>query len=171
MTLAQDSHLVPSSRSGRTARIRTLPDDDTHFFKTAGIIFATPAYVILKLSFRQRPKRGGTLPGSASGSIAYEDPEEELSYNKMLGQLQDVGNTVTLANYLDLLDKAGMIAALPKHHAKELERRRSSPRLMVYDTSLMCAISKKGRDRILSERDLYGCLAIAFVRIRSEAGA
>ena len=89
----------------------------------------------------------------------------------MLGQLQDAGNTVTLASYLDLLDKAGMIAALPKHHAKELERRRSSPRLMVYDTSLMCAISDKGRDRILSERDLYGCLAIAFVRIRSEAGA
>lgn len=81
---------------------------------------------------------------------------QELSYNKMLGQLQDAGNTVTLANYLDLLDKAGIIAALPKHHAKELERRRTSPRLMVYDTSLMCAISDKGRDRILGERDLYG---------------
>lgn len=81
---------------------------------------------------------------------------QELSYNKMLGQLQDAGNTVTLAHYLDLLDKAGMIAALPKYHAKELERRKSSPRLMVYDTALMCALTGKGRERIMAERDLRG---------------
>ncbi len=81
---------------------------------------------------------------------------QELSYNKMLGQLHDAGNTVTLAHYLDLLDKAGMIAAIPKHHSKELERRRSSPRLMVYDTALMCAISDKSREDILGSRDLYG---------------
>ncbi len=81
---------------------------------------------------------------------------QELSYNKMLGQLQDAGNTVTLARYLDLLDKAGMIATLPKYHAKELERRRSSPRLMVYDTALMCAVSDKGRERLMGESDLRG---------------
>lgn len=81
---------------------------------------------------------------------------QELSYNKMVGQLQDAGNTVTVAHYLDLLDKAGMIASLPKYHAKELERRRSSPRLMVYNTALMCALSDKGRERLLGERDLRG---------------
>lgn len=80
----------------------------------------------------------------------------ELSYNKMLGQLQDAGNTTTLAHYLDLLDKAGMIAALPKYHAKELERRKSSPRLMVYNTALMCALSDKGRERLMGEPDLRG---------------
>lgn len=81
---------------------------------------------------------------------------QELSFNKMLGQLQDAGNTTTLAHYLDLLEKAGMIAALPKYHAKELERRKSSPRLMVYDTALMCAISDKSRERLLGESDLRG---------------
>lgn len=35
-----------------------------------------------------------------------------LSYTKMLGQLQDAGNTVTLAHYLDLLSGAGMITGL-----------------------------------------------------------
>jgi len=35
-----------------------------------------------------------------------------LSYQKMLGQLQDVGNTVTLAHYLDLLGGAGMVKRL-----------------------------------------------------------
>lgn len=81
---------------------------------------------------------------------------QELSFNKMLGQLQDAGNTTTLAHYLDLLEKAGMIAALPKYHAKELERRKSSPRLMVYDTALVCAVSDKNKERLLGEPDLRG---------------
>jgi len=82
---------------------------------------------------------------------------QELSYNKMLGQLQDAGNTVTIAQYLSLLDKAGMVAALHKFDPKELKMRRSSPRLMVYDTSLMTAVSSKGR-RLLEESDLRGHL-------------
>ncbi|MBS0614675.1 MAG: ATP-binding protein, partial [Proteobacteria bacterium] len=38
-----------------------------------------------------------------------------LSYTKMLGQLQDVGNTTTLAHYLDLLAGAGMVCGLSKY--------------------------------------------------------
>ena len=83
---------------------------------------------------------------------------QELSYNKMLGQLQDAGNTVTLAHYLELLDKAGMIASLSKFDPKELKRRRSSPRLLVYDTALMTATSGKGRDAWLGESDRRGHL-------------
>ena len=37
-----------------------------------------------------------------------------LSYTKMLGQLQDAGNTTTLAHYLDLLAGAGMLAGIPE---------------------------------------------------------
>ena len=70
---------------------------------------------------------------------------QELSYNKMLGQLQDAGNTTTLAHYLDLLGKAGMICSLPKYDPKQTVQRKSSPRLMVYDTSLMTAIDGVGR--------------------------
>lgn len=81
---------------------------------------------------------------------------QELSYNKMLGQLSDAGNTVTIAHYLDLLNKAGMIAALDQFDRKEIKRRKSSPRLMVYDTSLMTALSEKGREGLLGARDLRG---------------
>lgn len=81
---------------------------------------------------------------------------QELSYNKMLGQLQDAGNTTTLAHYLELLEKAGMLAALEKYDEKELARRKSSPRLMVFDTSLMTATLGKGRERVLGEPDLRG---------------
>lgn len=83
---------------------------------------------------------------------------QELSYTKMLGQLQDKGNTVTIAHYLDLLGKAGMISAIPKFSDKELVKRRSSPRLMVHDTSLMTALSDKGADTFLGDEGLKGHL-------------
>ncbi|HHQ41051.1 MAG TPA: ATP-binding protein [Chromatiales bacterium] len=62
-----------------------------------------------------------------------------LSFNKMLGQLQDAGNTTTLAHYLDLLEAAGMAAGLQKHAGHHARRRASSPKLQVYNTALMTA--------------------------------
>ncbi len=62
-----------------------------------------------------------------------------LSYTKMLGQLQDAGNTTTLAHYLDLLAGAGMVAGLQKFGAAMVRRRGSSPKLQVLNTALMTA--------------------------------
>jgi len=60
-----------------------------------------------------------------------------LSYQKMVGQLQEAGNTTTLAHYLDLLQGAGLAAGLDKY-ANQLQRRRSSsPKLAVFNTALM----------------------------------
>jgi len=52
-----------------------------------------------------------------------------LSYQKMLGQLDDAGNTTTLAHYLDLLKGAGMVGGLPKYMGQVLRQRASSPKL------------------------------------------
>ena len=41
-----------------------------------------------------------------------------LSFNKMLGQLQDAGNTTTLTRYLDLLSNAGPDCGLPQVHCR-----------------------------------------------------
>ena len=62
-----------------------------------------------------------------------------LSYTKMLGQLQDAGNTTTLAHYLDLLAGAGMLAGLPKYAGQAIRQRGSSPKLQVLNTALMTA--------------------------------
>jgi len=62
---------------------------------------------------------------------------QELSYTKILGQLHDAGNTVTLAHYLELLDKANILCALQKYSANKIRIKQSSPRFMVYDTSLL----------------------------------
>jgi uncharacterized protein len=60
-----------------------------------------------------------------------------LSYQKMLGQLTDAGNTVTLAHYLQLLQGAGMVAGLSKFSHGKVRQRGSSPKLQVLNTALM----------------------------------
>jgi len=62
---------------------------------------------------------------------------EILSYNKMLGQLDEAGNTTTLARYLDLLSSAGLITGLSKYAGRPHRRRASSPKLNVLNTALM----------------------------------
>lgn len=64
-----------------------------------------------------------------------------LSFTKMLGQLQDAGNTTTLAHYLDLLSGAGMVRGLQKFVGDAARGRGSSPKLQVMNTALMSAIS------------------------------
>ncbi len=64
---------------------------------------------------------------------------QELSFNKILGQLQDAGNTSTLAHYLDLLRGAGVLTGLPKYAGAEHRRRAASPKFLVYNTALLTA--------------------------------
>ena len=91
---------------------------------------------------------------------------QELSYTKMLGQLQDAGNTVTLAHYLELLAKAGMLCGLEKYDGKEVTRRKSSPRLMVFDTSLMTSVSGRSAETYKTQPDLRGHLVESAVGAR-----
>lgn len=62
-----------------------------------------------------------------------------LSYNKMLGQLLDSGNTTTLAHYLELLDSAGLIGGIEKYAGDRLRQRQSSPKFQVHNTALIAA--------------------------------
>ncbi len=62
-----------------------------------------------------------------------------LSYHKILGQLQDVGNTVTLAHYLDLLSASWMVTGLNKFAGDLARTRGSSPKFQVFDPSLHVA--------------------------------
>ena len=64
-----------------------------------------------------------------------------LSYSKVLGQLQDAGNTTTLAHYLDLLSGAGMLCGLSKFSGKVVRQRGSSPKFLVLNNGLMTAQS------------------------------
>lgn len=62
-----------------------------------------------------------------------------LSYTKMLGQLQDAGNTTTLSQYLNLLDTAGLLGGLEKYSKDIIRKRASSPKFQVHNTALISA--------------------------------
>ena len=88
-----------------------------------------------------------------------------LSYTKMLGQLQDAGNTTTLAHYLELLAGAGMVCGLPKYAGDVARSRGSSPKLQVYNTALMTATSGLSLEEARADREFWGRL------VESAAGA
>lgn len=81
-----------------------------------------------------------------------------LSYTKMLGQLQDAGNTVTLAHYLELLAGAGMLTGLPKYAGAAVRQRASSPKLQVLNTALMTAQSGLTPEEARSDGEFWGRL-------------
>lgn len=79
-----------------------------------------------------------------------------LSYTKMLGQLQDAGNTTTLARYLDLLSNAGLLTGLPKYPNRPCRRRASSPKLIALNTALMTADSGYSFNEAQADRSFWG---------------
>ncbi len=100
------------------------------------LIETTVARDVLLLSRVDKPallRRLFELGCAYSGQI--------LSYTKMMGQLQDAGNTTTLAHYLDLLAGAGTLAGLQKYSGSMATSRRSIPKLQVFNTALITAQS------------------------------
>lgn len=83
---------------------------------------------------------------------------QELSYRKMIGQLDDAGNTTTIAHYLTLLSDAGLLCGLQKYDPKLLRQKASSPRFAVYDTSLMTATYGQYRSFLLTDPERKGHL-------------
>ena len=97
-----------------------------------------------------------------------------LSYQRMLGELLDRGNTTTLAHYLELLEGAGLLAGLQKFADKPLRRRASSPKLLVLNTALMSAVSVPDLRRVREDPPLWGRLvetAVGAHLVNSSAGS
>jgi hypothetical protein len=81
-----------------------------------------------------------------------------LSYQKMLGQLHDAGNTTTLAHYLDLLHSAGLVTGLRKYAGKKVRQRASSPKLLALNTALMTALSGRTFAETRADPESWGRL-------------
>ncbi|MBI4936989.1 MAG: ATP-binding protein [Nitrosomonadales bacterium] len=81
-----------------------------------------------------------------------------FSYTKMQGQLQDAGNTVTLAHYLDLLGNAGLIYGMQKYAGQKHRQRASSPKLNVLNNALMAAGSGYTKSEAKADRSFWGRL-------------
>lgn len=81
---------------------------------------------------------------------------ELLSLNKMLGMLQDAGNTSTLVSYLNLLNDSGLLCGLQKFSIDMARRKLSIPKLQVYNNALKLAYLNTSFDTALTDRALWG---------------
>jgi len=79
-----------------------------------------------------------------------------LSFNKILGQLQDAGNTTTLSHYLKLLDTAGLLAGIEKFSPNTIRRRASSPKFQVHNTALMSALQPRPFEEMKNSPEIWG---------------
>ena len=81
---------------------------------------------------------------------------ELLSLNKMLGSLQDAGNTVTLAGYINLLGESGMLCGLQKYSVDSARRRASIPKFQVYNNALKMVYNPLSFEQAIMERKGWG---------------
>lgn len=81
---------------------------------------------------------------------------ELLSFNKVLGQLQDAGNTSTLANYLNTLDEGNLVCGLHKFARDESRKYQSVPKYQVYNNALMTIYKGKGFVNEQKDRKRWG---------------
>ena len=88
------------------------------------------------------------LGSACSGSL--------LSLTKMVGALQDAGNTSTIAGYLNLLGDSGLITGLQKYSVDMARRKASIPKLQVFNNSLKTLYSPLNLENAVLDRKLWG---------------
>lgn len=81
-----------------------------------------------------------------------------LSYTKIIGQLQDAGNTTTLANYLKLLSDCGLLGGLDKYAGDIIRKRGSSPKFQVYNNALITSQGNDTYEKTIINPELWGRL-------------
>jgi predicted AAA+ superfamily ATPase len=111
----------------------SLIDDETRWrdYILNALIETTLSKDILMMTRVDKPallRQVFELGCSYSGQI--------LSYTKLLGQLQDAGNTTTLSHYAQLLDSAGLLTRIDKYAVDKARQRSSIPKWQVQNTAL-----------------------------------
>jgi predicted AAA+ superfamily ATPase len=88
-----------------------------------------------------------------------------LSYQTMLGQLQDAGNISTLAHYLELLSEVGLVGRVLKFSTDKIHQKASNPKLQVFNTALTTASGHLSFKKIQQDERAWSHL------IKSSVGA
>jgi len=88
--------------------------------------------------------------------VGVEHSTQIVSYNKMLGQLQDAGNTTTLAKYLRLLEQAGLLSGLNKYSGRRNTSKGTIPKFQVHNTAILSAQKRKSFKDVYSDPVEWG---------------
>lgn len=83
---------------------------------------------------------------------------EIVSLTKLIGQLQDAGNTTTLSSYLRLLDDSGLVCGLQKYSVDNSRRRASVPKYQVYNNALKSVFCGATFKEAMEDHKLWGHL-------------
>jgi len=81
-----------------------------------------------------------------------------LSYTKIIGNLSDKGNTITLAHYQFLLDKIWFISGLQKYSGSKISLRNSIPKWNVYNNAFYNVYSNLSPNDCEPGSAIYGRL-------------
>ena len=79
-----------------------------------------------------------------------------VTFQKILGQLDDAGNTTTLSHYLSLLDLGGLLSGIEKYSKEKIRQRASSPKWQVRDNALLSVMSGKTFDQVKNDPAIFG---------------
>lgn len=91
-------------------------------------------------------------------ALAATLPAQCVSYTKMLGQLQDAGNTTTLASYLKLLESAFLASGLELFSQGKQRKRGSSPKLILWNNALVNSLSTRTFAESIGDKIWWGRL-------------
>jgi predicted AAA+ superfamily ATPase len=81
-----------------------------------------------------------------------------IAFNKLLGDLQDAGNTTTLSHYIDLLSDSGLLGRIDKYAGTTMRQRASKPKFQVYNTALWSAQQGYSFNQLQMEPKIWGRL-------------
>jgi predicted AAA+ superfamily ATPase len=81
---------------------------------------------------------------------------EIVSLTKMVGALQDAGNTTTLSGYLNLLSDSGLLVGLQKFAMDKMRRRASAPKFQVYNNALKNVYGDLSFRQAVLDRQTWG---------------
>lgn len=116
-----------------SAQFRKNETDWKHYV-TDSLVETVLSRDVLQLQTVAKPALLRHLFGLAAGYSA-----QILSYNKMLGQLQEAGNSTTLAHYLKLLETAFIVSGLESYRGGQVIKRGSSPKFILWNNALVSA--------------------------------
>ncbi len=93
-----------------------------------------------------------------SFGMAINYPAQVISYQKMLGTLQDAGNTTTIASYLHLLSNAFLLTPLQRYSGTRIRQRGSIPKILIFDNGLISAMRGIAFKTVIKDKTLLSRL-------------
>lgn len=76
--------------------------------------------------------------------VAASSPAQVVALKKLQGQLEDAGSMETIASYLDLLERAYLVAHLDKFSTRAARRRSAPPKLVTLNQALLAVTDPAG---------------------------